>query len=99
MKQIQAKNQSEWIRINIDEPSRHNIDRIHKVTQELLNVRMSDSVLARRALMLYRLHILEGMAKAYESSDDPEKRMEAVTRFCELERACIHKAAESEGTK
>jgi hypothetical protein len=91
MKQLQAKNNSEWIRVNIDKTARHNIDRIHVLSEQLLGIRISDSVLIRTALESLRLDFLQGMYQAV--GEDKDKTLENATKFCDTMRKRLMKCA------
>ena len=94
MKQIQAKNRKEWIRVNIDDNSRHHIDRIHKITEKLLGIRISDSVLIRTAIESLRLDMLQGMYHAVDGAENKADILENTSRFCDIMRERMKTAAE-----
>ena len=94
MKQIQAKNRKEWIRVNIDDNSRHHIDRIHKLAEKLLGIRISDSVLIRTAIESLRLDMLQGMFHAVDGADNKADILENASRFCDIMRERMKTVAE-----
>jgi hypothetical protein len=91
--QIQARNDAGSISFKPCEETRHNMERIHHLTEELLGMKISKAVMIRRALWLYRLHFLEAFYHAQKLSKNPDELEEITRKFFDLERKNLLNAA------
>lgn len=91
-RQIQAGNSVETHTIKLDVDSCHNLSRVHKLINELLNENVSNSVIMRRALFLYRIHFMEQVYYAFNAKSK-EERAEMLSAFFETERIKLKESA------
>ena len=91
--QLQSHGNIEVVTFNMDLNSRKNLDKIHHIIRQLLNMKVSNGVLMRRAVWLYRLHFIEGFYHA-QKMGDKEDAMRAMMNFCNIERERLRDAAD-----
>ena len=95
LKQLQTKNNVGMVQFNMDSQSKHNLERAHKLTEELLSMKVSNGVILRRALFLYRLHFMENAYEALKDGDQATM-IEKAAAFVVSEKELLADAAEGE---
>jgi hypothetical protein len=93
-RQVQGRNSVETQAAKLDEGSAHNLERINYLIETMLNEKVSNSVIIRRALEIYRLHFSEGMYHSYTRGRTKAQKAENLSQWCDLERMKLKGVAE-----
>ena len=92
---LQSKNNVNTFRFNMDALSNRNVEKLHELIDSLLNMKVSNSVLLRRAIVLYRLHFMEAAYDILQKAESPEERILMLADWIEAERLGLKNAANS----
>ena len=93
-KTLQGKSNTHTFNCQMDKMTEENIKAIHELTDTLLNMKISQNVMIRRAMALYHLHFMEAFYLAETKSNSIEERTAILAQFFERERECLIAAAE-----
>lgn len=92
--QLQSSNNEECLTLNMDGNSKHNLDRLHAIIEQVLNMKVSNAVILRRAIWLYRLSFLRAAFDAHTKGGTKEDMIQMMMDFCTSERQGLIDAAE-----
>jgi len=93
-KTLQGKNNTHTFACQMDKMTEDNIKAVHELTDELLNMKISQNVMIRRAIGLYRLHFMAAFYGAETHSKSHEEKMKMLSKFFQRERECLIAAAD-----
>jgi hypothetical protein len=93
LKQVQAKETVEGFTFQMDKHARRTLGWLHRYTEEVLGMKFSHSVIVRRAIWMYFLHLMEHVYLAQSKCKNGKQIAEGMMKLHEIERTRLLDAA------